>query len=75
MGKVREYIKSVFKVGGSMVIPLPADYIEKHKINAGDQFRVLIDGYVHLRPIKEDVKSLERKAKKAQRDLAKVTQS
>ena len=72
MVKIREFIKNVYQVGRAFVIPLPKEYVEKHNIKKGDSFRIYINGYIHMRPIKEELKAVERKMKRAQKELEKI---
>jgi len=57
-----EEIKTVFKVGGSLVFAIPRKYVEAHKIKPGDRVRIIFDDFLHAKPLEtvEIVKKLEK---------------
>ena len=53
--EVDEEIKTVFKVGGSLVFTIPQKYIKAHKIKPGDKIRIFFDDFLHARPIEKEL--------------------
>jgi len=44
-------VRKVLKVGGSLAITLPSDYVQAHKIEAGDAMTVFYDDVFHAEPV------------------------
>jgi hypothetical protein len=49
--------KRVFRSGGSVVLPLPPDWLLGHGLGPGDEVEVTYDEIVRVRPIREKVAS------------------
>lgn len=69
MEHAEETIRKVFRVGGSLVIAIPPSYINSKDIKEGDQMRILMDDFLHTRPMKDEKKKLESRLEKAKKEL------
>jgi len=54
MEEVDEEIKTVFKVGGSLVFAIPKKYAEQHNLKPGDKIRVFFNEFIHAKPIEKE---------------------
>jgi len=52
--EIDEEIKTVFKVGGSLVFAIPQKYIKAHNIKPGDKVRIFLDDFLHVQPVKKE---------------------
>jgi len=46
--------RKIIKVGGSLAITLPKEYIEVHSLRAGDKVDLYYDEILHIEPIKKE---------------------
>ena len=52
--EVNEDIRTVFKVGGSLVFAIPQEYIKAHNIKPGDKIRIFFDDFLHAKPVEKE---------------------
>ena len=52
--RVREDIRRVIKIGGSLAITIPKEYVEAHGLKPGAIVRILYDDFLHAKPIKQE---------------------
>lgn len=51
------------------MIAIPPSYINSKDIKEGDQMRILMDDFLHTRPMKDEKKKLESRLEKAKKEL------
>jgi len=47
-------VRKVFRVGSSLVITLPAEYVEAHKLKPGCLVEVVFNDVVKIVPVREE---------------------
>jgi antitoxin component of MazEF toxin-antitoxin module len=67
--EVDEEIKTVFKVGGSLVLTIPKKYVEVHKLKPGDRIRIFFNDFLHAKPFEKE--ELKKKLEKTKEILEK----
>jgi antitoxin component of MazEF toxin-antitoxin module len=46
--------RKIIKVGNSLAITLPREYIKAHGLEAGDKMDLYFDEILHIEPVKEE---------------------
>ena len=47
-------IRKLLKIGSSLAITLPKEYVEAHGLKVGDTVQVYFDDVVHVEPVKPE---------------------
>ncbi|MBW2672036.1 MAG: AbrB/MazE/SpoVT family DNA-binding domain-containing protein [Deltaproteobacteria bacterium] len=49
-------VRTIMRVGGSLVISIPQEYIEAHGLEKGDKMTIFYDDILHVEPVtKEEI--------------------
>jgi antitoxin component of MazEF toxin-antitoxin module len=52
--KVGKDVRKLFKLGGSLVITLPNEYVKRRSLKEGDLVEIYFDDIVYMRPVNVD---------------------
>jgi antitoxin component of MazEF toxin-antitoxin module len=52
--KVGKDVRRLFKLGGSLVITLPNEYVKRRSLKEGDLVEIYFDDIVYMRPVNVD---------------------
>jgi antitoxin component of MazEF toxin-antitoxin module len=65
--QIGKELRRVFKLGYSMAIVLPSEYVKKKGLKTGDLMEIYFDDVIYMKPV--DVKELVEKARKVKEHL------
>jgi antitoxin component of MazEF toxin-antitoxin module len=50
---VSKDIRKLIRLGQSLYVSLPKEYVEAHKLKKGDKVEILFDEIIYIEPVKE----------------------
>jgi antitoxin component of MazEF toxin-antitoxin module len=62
-------VRKVFKLGQSLAITLPSEYVKRKNIREGDLVEIYFDDLIHIKPV--DLNELAERVEKAKDALTK----
>jgi antitoxin component of MazEF toxin-antitoxin module len=52
--RVEKDVRKVFKIGDSLAITLPPEFIKEHGIKVGDKLEVIFNSFLTAKPMKKE---------------------